>query len=448
MNRCKFALTMGGALAMGLAGVVNADESLRSEVDALRQQVAELKGQQNANWLNERRAEEVKALIQEVLSDADTRASLMADGATAGHDGRNFFVGSMDGGFRLNLGGQIQFRYIFNINNPDDGETDDSSDNGFQLRRVKVSFDGHVTAGRRWDYEVTLAVEDSTSEGDAVLDIAKFGTAITDNIRIDGGKFKLPFAREELISSRRMLAVERSLVNEIFTLNRSEQIQLSYKSDQLLLRGSISDGVSSDGDEFTQIGEDQVQWAVTGRADFKVMGDWEQAADSTAWRGQPNALFLGGAVHLQQNDDNNGGGDECSLSWTVDALFESNGLGIMGAFFGSYTDNHEGGDDDNIFGASVEVSYLINDNFQPFIRGEWADVSDIGGETCNIVGTAGINYYFKGHEAKFTADVLWVIDSEDNETFNGAAGAGLGFSEGDGHGQDNVLIRFQFQLLF
>lgn len=442
MNRCKFALTMGGALAMGLAGVVNADESLRSEVDALRQQVAELKGQQNSNWLNDRRAEEVKALIQEVLSDADTRASLMADGATAGHDGRNFYVGSMDGGFRMNMGGQIQFRYLVNFNNPDDGEEDDGTDEGFQLRRVKISFDGYVTAGRRWDYEVTLQHEDNVDSGDTVLDIAKFGTALSDNLRIDGGKFKLPFAREELISSRRMLAVERSIVNEIFTLNRAEQIQLSYKSDQLLLRGSISDGSNS---EFSEIGDDNVHFAITGRADFKVMGDWEQAADSTAWRGQPNGLFLGGAVHVQKNDDANDE-DSCSMSWTVDALFESNGLGIMGAFFGAYSDDHEGGDDTNIFGASIEASYLINDNFQPFIRGEWADLSDAGGDGCNIVATAGINYYFKGHEAKFTADVVWVVDSADVETTG--LGSGVGFSDGDAHGQDNLLLRLQFQLLF
>ena len=438
MNRCKFALTMGGALAMGLAGVVNADESLRSEVAALRQQVAELKGQNDSNWLNDRRAEEVKALIQEVLSDADTRASLMADGATAGHDGRNFYIGSMDGGFRLNVGGQIQFRYIFNVNNADSEE--DKDDDGFQLRRVKLSFDGYVTAGRRWDYEVTLQHDDGTDTGDTVLDIAKFGTALSDNLRIDGGKFKLPFAREELISSRRMLAVERSIVNEIFTLNRAEQLQLSYKSDQLLVRGSISDGGNS---EFTEIGDDEVEIALTGRVDFKVMGDWEQAADSTAWRGQANGLFLGGAAHFQSGDGQNGG-DANTFSWTVDALFESNGLGIMGAIFGSHT-NPDAGDDTDIFGASVEVSYLINDNLQPFIRGEWADLEDAGGEECNIFLTAGLNYYFKGHDAKFTVDVLWVVDSADVQT---DLGTGLGFSEGDDHGQDNVLIRLQFQLLF
>lgn len=442
MNRCKFALTVGGAMAMGLASVANADETLRSEVAQLRQQVAELKGQNDANWLNERRAEEVKALIGEVLADADTRASLMADGMTSGHNGRNFYVGSADGGFLLTIAGQIQFRYIFNFENNDD----DRQDDGFQLRRVKIGFGGHVTAGLRWDYEVVLNADSGgATQGDVILDDAKFGTQLSDALRIDAGKFKLPFAREELISSRRMLAVERSIVNEIFTLERAEQIQISYKSDMILLRGSISDGARS---EFSDTGKDEVEIALTGRVDVKLMGDWEQAADSTAWRGQPNGLFLGGAVHFQSGDGRNGG-DENLFTWTVDALFESNGLGVMAAVFGSHTDPDAGGDNADIYGVTLEVSYLINDNWQPFIRGEWADLEDDGGseDDCNLAFTAGVNYYFKGHDAKITADVLWLADTADTVGAS-LSGTGLGFSESDDHGEDNLLLRLQFQLLF
>lgn len=453
MNRCKFALTMGGALAMGLAGVVNADESLRSEVDALRQQVAELKGQQNSNWLNERRAEEVKALIQEVLSDADTRASLMADGMGAGYDGRNFYVGSADGGFRLTISGQIQFRYIFNFENPDDGvNPHDRNDDGFALNRVKLTFGGHVTAGRKWDYEVTIAIADTTDGGDAVLDDAKFGTALSEAVRVDGGKFKLPFSREELISSRRMLAVERSIINEIFTLNRSEQIQLSYKSDQLLVRGSISDGITDGGEEFTPAGEDQVEIALTGRADFKVMGDWAQAADSSAWLGQPSALFVGAAVHFQSGDGKNGG-DFNLFRWTVDALYKNNGLGVMAAVFGTHVNPDDDTDPNvEVYGAVLEVSYLLNDNVQPFIRGEWLghfddNDADTGVEECNYFVTAGLNYYFKGHDAKFTIDVLWLVDTVDAAAVATFGGNTIGFTEAS-TGEGDVKLRLQFQLLF
>jgi len=55
-------------------------------------------------------ADETRALVAEMLADAETRSSLLQNSATAGHDGK-FFLASPDGNFRLNIGGQIQFRY-------------------------------------------------------------------------------------------------------------------------------------------------------------------------------------------------------------------------------------------------------------------------------------------------------------------------------------------------
>ncbi len=449
MNRCKFALTMGGALAMGLAGVANADEALRSEVAQLRQQVAELKGQQNSSWLDQRRAEEVKALIGEVLADADTRASLMADGMVAGHNGTNFFLASPDGGFRLNLSGGIQFRYLLNIENGEGSQ--DGQDEGFQVRRVRLGFDGHVTAGRRWDYELVLSHEQGADDdADATFGVvsiidAKVGTQITDNIRVDAGKFKLPFSREELISYKRSLAVERSLVHDVFSLERAEQIQIGYKSDLFLVRGSISDGAKS---EYSEIGADSVEIALTARVDVRLMGDWKQAADSTSWQGEATALFLGGAVHYQAGDGANGGvfSDTNVFAWTVDALFETHGFGVMGSVFGAHFD--DGTLDGDSYGLVLDVSYNINDKIQPFGRFEYIDIDTPGLDGEAFALTFGFNYFFKGHNAKFTADMVWIVDSDLGAGAGVGTSPGHGFSVVDIHEEDSIVFRFQFQLLF
>jgi hypothetical protein len=106
------------AAAVGLATTSFADtptnNELRQEIQALRAEVSAMRSQADDSWLNERRAEEVKTLIHDVLADADTRASLAGDGMTAGHNG-HFFLASADGGFLLNVGGQIQFRYIATV---------------------------------------------------------------------------------------------------------------------------------------------------------------------------------------------------------------------------------------------------------------------------------------------------------------------------------------------
>ena len=79
-----------GSLLIGLAGTVYAggasspEADLQSQLATLKARLAELEAKQNGTWLNERRAQEVKSLVREVLSDADTRASLLSDGLTAG----------------------------------------------------------------------------------------------------------------------------------------------------------------------------------------------------------------------------------------------------------------------------------------------------------------------------------------------------------------------------
>ena len=50
------------------------------------------------NWMTEERAEEVRSLVRDVLADADTRASLLQSGMTAGYDD-GFMIGSTDGNF-------------------------------------------------------------------------------------------------------------------------------------------------------------------------------------------------------------------------------------------------------------------------------------------------------------------------------------------------------------
>src|SRR5439155_5453186 len=67
----------------------------------------------NAALAQQSNADETRAIVAEMLADAQTRTSLLAAGG-AGHDGQ-FYLASPDGSFRLNVGGQIQFRYILDF---------------------------------------------------------------------------------------------------------------------------------------------------------------------------------------------------------------------------------------------------------------------------------------------------------------------------------------------
>ena len=106
-------------------------DQLRSEVAALRAEVQRLKSMTGDDRLTEERAREIRGLIEEVVADADRRASLLQDGLTAGWaKGKGFHISSVDGNFLLRIYGQIQVRYVANFQ--DNSPTGEDSRSGFE----------------------------------------------------------------------------------------------------------------------------------------------------------------------------------------------------------------------------------------------------------------------------------------------------------------------------
>ena len=92
MNLTKQVGLVVGAAALALTGGSFADTTpeantdLKAKLDSALARIDQLEAKQNDNWLTEQRAGEIRKLVQDVLDDADTRASLLAHGATAGCD--------------------------------------------------------------------------------------------------------------------------------------------------------------------------------------------------------------------------------------------------------------------------------------------------------------------------------------------------------------------------
>src|SRR5690606_2150301 len=107
-----------------------------------------------------------------------------------------------------------------------------------------------------------------------------------------------PFLKEELHSSTRQLAVERSAINAAFTGARSTGVELGYKSDNLRGWVMINDGFNTDQLEFNNPNKARI--GLTGRVEAKLAGDWKQHSDFIAW-GSPFGLFLGAAGHYEHN---------------------------------------------------------------------------------------------------------------------------------------------------
>lgn len=474
MTNRRWIEVFSGGVLLSLAGVAAAADApamdVSAELSKLRAEVAELRAQQGQTWLNERRAEEVKTLVREVLADADTRASLQDKSVTAGHNGKNFFLASEDGNFLLNIGGQIQARYIFNSRDTKGVSGEDDTETGFQMRRIKVQFDGHIGTPK-FEYKVLLAADRSTT--DIGVEEAEIGYKIMDNLTVGGGRFKDPFLREDIVSSRKQLAVERSVVNEAFSSRFVEGIKADWKPiEELRVRASFNDGVRSGSPDLAgtlnsgnDFHEDRTDYALTGRVDFNAMGDWSQADDFSSWEGTPTSLIIGSAIHYEKGESGEHPNDGSSttaqfgpydsfLTATVDASFKTAGLALYGAGIYQAVDTAHGTTTGNLdnWGAIAQVSYfVIPDKLEPYVRYEFLDADTaVSGRNSQVhIVTLGANYYFKKHAAKFTTDVVWAINPLTAANTLGGVSSGQGLiADPSGNSDNQVALRAQFQLLF
>ena len=442
-------------------------QQLQRQIEQLRVQIEQLRGGEQGDWLNQRRREEVRAVVEDVLDDAEGREGIGGAGATADYDD-GFFMADPDGNFLLELGGYVQVRYIFN-DRSDAPAVGDATEAGFQLRRAKFQGEGYVfTPDLRYEFSLagdrdseTTVFEDYLIEYEFVEDLA-----------VRGGRFNAPFALQELRSSSRQLAVERSSVHELFTADRTEGVMLYYTGDTFNLYGMINDGVGAMASDFD---ENTTDIAGTARAELLLAGEWDQFKDVSSWPETPFGVMLGAAAHYQVGetgtagelvdpDDIEDSGDEFFipnndnfLLYTADLSIEGGGLGILLAGYGKHTDR-EAGESYNDFGLLAEAGYMvIPATFEPFLRYELILQDDsrpgvesgASNEATDIV-TAGFNWYQYGHNAKFTLDAVYGFDpltanlvGSDNAV---STGSGL---RPDAPGEDGQLaIRAQYQLKF
>lgn len=407
--------------------------------------------------LAQQSSDEIRATVAEMLSDAETRSSLLSAG-DAGHDGRFFISGD---GFRLNISGQIQARYYANFR--DDKVGQDDFESGFEMRRVKLNFQGDIN--KDWFYRVRGNF--SRDGGDFGLDYGYAGYKFANGVRVTAGQFKAPLLREELVGDDRQLAVERSVTNYVFTQDYSQGVMFDYETETWRAAASFTDGLATRNTAFTNNqttswfasggGLGESDYAFTGRFEYMFSGGWKMFEDFTAAKGQDFGALLGGAAHWQQsaNTNNPADVDTDTLELTADLSLEGDSWNLYGAFIYRYSEFRAGGSDSDLsdYGAVIQGGWRFAENTELFARWDavFADSDNPGfGADDNFhFVTFGVNQYWAGHAAKGTLDVLWSLD----ETANAGGNlAGTGAFNGTGllgDTDDNeIVVRAQFQLLF
>jgi len=425
-----------------------------------------------------------RAYAAELRADAANRASLLQPVGGSGHNDEYGFHLSDGGNNLLSIGGVIQFRYLASFRD-DDGTpapgagigTDNETTIGFETSRVRLIFQGTIN-----NPNLSYRVDGDFAENPTSAFGNNFGFFQLHNAwgkyefegdgqgwYVQWGQMKTPLLFEDFgVEDWHGIAVERSFVNEVFTGGYTQGLAVGYNSDQFRFTGMFNDGLNAGNTPYNGAGE--ADFGVTGRVDFKFMGDWSQFADMTSWQNSNNAARIGGAFHYQHNGDTNpsfaslaGTSIEDMFVYTIDGSYEGNGWGIYAGFVGNHIEfqGTTGFSDLDNFGALVQANVFLTPQWELFGRFDiiWLDSSITGaaGPFGAIPGadedlyflTAGVNYYFipESHAAKFTGDVIY---SFSNNLVGLAAGAlpnAITGAQGD-ITDGEILLRLQMQLVF
>lgn len=412
------------ALAMSCA-TCGGDEAtdLNDRLEALERDVAML----GADTISRRRRTAVRGVVQAVLADVAD----WADAAISGSAGREggFFISAGDQ-FSLELSGQVQSRFVFN--SLGDGGVTDEAIWGFEMRRTKLTLNGHV-ADPTWTYKISFGF--GRGDGVAALSDAELARELGNGFRLRIGQFKGPFLREFLVSSKRQLAANRSLVNQEFSLGRMQGIELNWANDAFAWHLMVSDGLRSLNTAWTDA---DTSFAITNRAEWIIRGTRRALADFTSAIDDPIGSLLGAAAHVQRSRSADPAEDGRWLtSWTVDFSIEGAGANASVALVGRH---REGGGD--VFGTVLQAGYRPADELEVFGRWEWGDASAAASDL--LVLTVGLTRYWAGHEAKWTTDLGVGFQPVDAIWSSGSAG----WRTDDGGEPGQIVVRSQLQFLF
>jgi len=452
-----------GVTSTGAYAAEPTTSELMAQIDQLRAKVEQLE----AKPVNQK---DVDTTVAQVVADAEKRSQLLqSEGFTAGYSKGKFLIQSADGNFSLNPNAQFQFRSVTNYAESD-GESSNIVD-GFEVRRMKLGLAGNLftknlkynfvwatnraasTTTRTFNSPVNSVVVDAdgnqigtgtgTASGSVIdttadagglfLEDAVVEYAINEQFTVKVGQYKVPVHHEELTSSKRQIAVDRTIVNELLGggyLDRSQGVGLVYKPvAPLVLEVMYHDGANQDNTNFADEAPD---YGVAGRVEYTVFGDTKASyGDFSARKNSTDLLVIGGGADYSPN------GDSYILAYTVDAQFENTvGTGFYLAYLGFAADGGAGTDEAHDFGGIAQVSQTLSAKLEAFGRYGYVNFDDEGDDDLHEI-TAGVNYYFYDHSVKGTLDVVYLPEGSPSDS-------GLGYVASD---DSQIVLRAQFQLL-
>ena len=437
----------------------NPSAEVQREIEALKAEIRQYANETSDQRVDAERRMEIRSIVADVLADAEARTSFQDDAVIRGWN-KGFRLESPDGNFLLKIGGQLQLRFVLNrVNGLDSAEASNPAGSGApyewgqENRRIKLQFEGHVV-DPSWTYRIKGAFE-RIKGGRMTLDNAWVAKSLGNGMKVKVGQFKAPFMREELVSSSKQLAVERSLVNEYFNQGNSQGLEVSWRNENFKASGWTGDGVGSrylgparSNGQNTAWNETATSYSFASRGEWKIAGEWSQFKDMSSRRGSDFGAMVGVAGVIQRANQRLAANGTVSTGVTADLTVDLSGASIFVSGIWSNVSRGGGGGTNNPWGVTIQGGYFVTEDVEAFARFEYMNF-DLGNQvnpkTARFSGcTLGSNW-FLNPAVKFTVD--WTYNFESL-----AAGAFQSNSAGFRQDQPGEVgqwaLRAQLQLLF
>jgi hypothetical protein len=339
--------------------------------------------------------------------------------------GKGLQVTSKDGKFRLTTRLRAQMRYTLD-------QEDGAFSHGFQLRRARLLFNGHVF-GKHNTFKFELAVSPKdiglksggTISKSPLLDWYFHFSQLRDlNVRI--GQYKVPYSRQRVVSSGNLQMVDRSIANGEFTLDRDVGFDIRSKDVGGLGFLRYYAGVYM-GEGHSSYANGDFGMMYLARVEALPLGMFKDYSEGAFARSTKPKLSIGAAFgYVDEAKKNKGivgsipvdGGTTDTLNITADASFRVSGLSVETAYFWRQGARNPGDAIDEAgepiatepardgMGYYGQIGYLVPR--QPLeITGRFGQLlssgPDSGLSDTSEVGL-GLNYYFAQHPMKLQAD--------------------------------------------
>jgi len=420
-------------------------DALNSELEA---RLAAIEAEQRSEVITQQRADEIRALVHEVLADADTRASMLQNAAMAGYD-NGFFITSSDGNWLLRTNMLMQQRFV--LNRQDESLNDDNRW-GFENSRTRFTLSGHlVQPDFFYHVDIEVANNDAglpSGENRTGLQEAYAGYDFGQGWRFWIGTITTPLLREELVDAGDQLLVERSLVNYLYTGGYTDGLAVRYRNDLFNVVASYNNGVNDGvfGGGVRTGGTSPIfsgisDYAFTFRGEWLIKGDWDTLTSLSSPRGGAHAMMLGGAVHFQSADASSTGVNDLDLLLlTADFSGQFGGTSVFAAIMYSNANQDPAGSQDSL-GFVGQVGHFISPTWELFGRFEHSSGDIVTLDDVDIF-TFGFTKWLADFSAKWTTDFGFALDTI-------SVTAPITGWRADLPGEDKqVVVRSQFQIRF